>query len=66
VRLVEPCTHVPEVCELPTELQPFHELPPLMSTTCADAAPARASEAVRESDAMVDAVFMGGASEVGS
>jgi hypothetical protein len=33
--VVEPCTQVPEVCELPTEFQPDHELPPSMSTTWA-------------------------------
>jgi hypothetical protein len=37
VREVEPFTQIPEVCELPTELQPAHELPPLMSTMEAEA-----------------------------
>jgi hypothetical protein len=32
----------------------------------AEADPARASEAARESDAMIDAFFMGGVSEFGS
>jgi hypothetical protein len=37
VRVVEPFTQVPVVCELPTELQPAHELPPLMSMIWAEA-----------------------------
>jgi hypothetical protein len=37
VRLVFPKTQIPEVCELPTEFQPAHELPPLMSMIWAEA-----------------------------
>jgi hypothetical protein len=35
---------MPEVCELPTEFQPVHEFPPLMSTDWAWAAELAMSE----------------------
>jgi hypothetical protein len=45
VRVVEPRTHEPAVCELPMELHPPHEVPPLMSMTCAEATDGSAATA---------------------